>query len=258
MKQGKGSIIHGNTTANTHGNETYEGDWDQDLMQGDGVYHFTSGAVYNGQWISGRRHGHGLMQYPDGSSYDGQWEKDEMHGIGKYIDSKELIWEGLFVNNTYQSQTQKKLQSEKKFELKITAFEDSAVEYFTKFFEAFSISDKKTMKENMAPFFIKPEELANYVKEPYTKYEEKPADQWKDAFHKLIDEGGYYRCAIKSAEDSAILEPERILAAQLSDTTGGQIVEFSKLVDNKTIWVVLCQLSEGNWTIVHYTEKADG
>ena len=91
------------------------------------------------------------------------------------------------------------------------------------------------MKENITPFFSKPDELASFVQEPYTKYEDKPADQWNDTFHKLVDEGGYYCNALPNSSDAAILEVDRILTSQLGDTPGGQIVEFSNLVDNKTI-----------------------
>ena len=37
--------------------DVYEGNWQQDLMHGDGTYKFTSGAIYVGQWIKGKRHG---------------------------------------------------------------------------------------------------------------------------------------------------------------------------------------------------------
>jgi hypothetical protein len=235
MKHGKGKVIHGNTTAGVHGNEVYEGDWENNLMQGEGTYYFTSGAVYKGQWINGKRHGNGIIEYPDGSLYEGQWEQDLMHGNGKYIDNGGLVWEGIFIKNKYQSTIQKKLKMERKIELKIAAFEKSSEKYFQKFFEAYVSSDKKTMKDNLTPFFARPEELPTYVLEPFTKYEEKSADQWNDIFHKLIDDGGCYKKALANAEDSIILSHERIKAQQLAENPGGQIVEFSKLVDTKTI-----------------------
>ena len=91
------------------------------------------------------------------------------------------------------------------------------------------------MKDNLAPFFQKPDELHSFVAEPHAKFEDKPADQWNAAFHSLVDEGGYYCNAIPNASDAAMIEPERILKDQLSDSPGGQIVEFSNLVDGKTI-----------------------
>lgn len=114
MKHGKGRIVHGNSAADTIGNEVYEGDWDHDLMHGEGTYTFTNGAVYTGQWIKGKRHGNGRIEYLDGSSYEGQWENDQMHGDGKYTDNDGILWSGIFVNNTFESKIQKKLQTERK------------------------------------------------------------------------------------------------------------------------------------------------
>jgi len=119
--------------------------------------------------------------------------------------------------------------------IKVKSFEESARSYFDKFFEAFNGSDKKTMKDNMAPFFIKPEELGTFVQEPYAKFEDKPADQWNEAFHKLIDGDGFTPSALTIASGATLIDPERILAEQLSDSPGGQIVEFSKQVEAKTI-----------------------
>jgi hypothetical protein len=36
-KHGKGRIVHGNTAAITHGNEVYDGEWEKDLMHGQGT-----------------------------------------------------------------------------------------------------------------------------------------------------------------------------------------------------------------------------
>jgi hypothetical protein len=48
-KHGHGRITHGQGTIET-GQEYYEGDWEDDLMHGYGIYHFTSGALYMGNW----------------------------------------------------------------------------------------------------------------------------------------------------------------------------------------------------------------
>ena len=237
MKHGKGTIIHGNSTVDTQGSGIciYEGDWEQDLMHGQGVYTFTSGAVYTGQWVKGKRQGDGKITYLDGSSYEGQWENDMMHGDGQYLDSDGILWNGIFVNNTYESKIQKKLQTERKVMLRIKEYQDSAKGYFEKFFEAFNGSDKKTMKDNLSPFFTQPEELSSYVAEPYTKYEDKPADQWNDIFHKIVD-GDDSEChALARNSDATVIDPERLLVDQLGETPGGQIVELSKAVDGKTL-----------------------
>lgn len=43
------------------------------------------------------------MQYPDGSYYNGEWENDMMHGEGKFVDKEGMVWEGVFINNTFES-----------------------------------------------------------------------------------------------------------------------------------------------------------
>lgn len=71
------------------------------------------------------------MQYPDGSYYDGEWENDMMHGEGTFKDKEGMIWEGVFINNTYESKIQKKLHAERMLLLKQQEFEKTAVDYFT-------------------------------------------------------------------------------------------------------------------------------
>ena len=89
-------------------------------MHGEGTYTFTNGSKYTGQWIKGQRHGDGKIEYLDGSYYQGQWEKDQMHGNGIYLDNEKVEWEGIFVNNTFESKIQKKLQTERKVMVSIS------------------------------------------------------------------------------------------------------------------------------------------
>jgi len=48
-------------------------------------------------------HGMGKMTNQDGTSYVGMWALNKMNGEGVYIDAHKAIWEGIFVNNQYQS-----------------------------------------------------------------------------------------------------------------------------------------------------------
>ncbi|GBG69990.1 hypothetical protein CBR_g4818 [Chara braunii] len=43
----------------TDGNYSYEGEWKNDMMHGQGVFKFASGAVYAGQWNDNQYHGKG-------------------------------------------------------------------------------------------------------------------------------------------------------------------------------------------------------
>ena len=43
----------------------YEGDYDNDLKHGQGVYTYPNGDVYEGEWKEGLRHGSGKYTYKE-------------------------------------------------------------------------------------------------------------------------------------------------------------------------------------------------
>lgn len=105
------------------GGEEYDGSWHEDKMHGQGTYKFTSGNVYSGTWYHGAMHGQGKMEYADGSSYDGQWKQNLMHGAGTFIDTDKINWTGIFVDGTFDSKIQKKLQAEQVVKEQIAKFQ---------------------------------------------------------------------------------------------------------------------------------------
>ena len=52
------------------GGYTYEGDWQDDAMHGNGRFAFASGATYTGQWRANKYEGLGTYMWPDGSRYE--------------------------------------------------------------------------------------------------------------------------------------------------------------------------------------------
>ena len=70
---------------NTSYKGSYNGYWQNGLMNGYGEYKFTSGIEYRGMFINGKRSGYGAQFWPNGDSYEGQWYDDEMHGQGSYV-----------------------------------------------------------------------------------------------------------------------------------------------------------------------------
>ena len=133
-----------------------------------------------------------------------------MHGIGQYKDKEGMLWNGVFVNNCFESKLQKKLMAERSRELLITGFTESAKGYFTQFFQVFEESDKKTYKDNLAPFFTPAEDQAAMVVEPYPDFGDNPPDKWNDLFHALID-GECKVVALTNKDESTILPAERVL-----------------------------------------------
>jgi len=53
--------------------------------------------------------------------------------------------------------------------------------------DTFSKSDKKTMKDNITPFFTHHPDIAFQVVEPFPLFTDKNPDKWNDAFKNLIE-----------------------------------------------------------------------
>ena len=122
MKHGLGKITFAganNARGESIGGETYDGQWVDDQMHGEGCYTFTSGNIYTGCWENGIMQGAGRMQYADGSTYEGNWTNNLMDGDGVYVDAERITWAGIFVNGQFDSKIQKKLQAEKVIKDKI-------------------------------------------------------------------------------------------------------------------------------------------
>jgi len=76
---------------------TYEGEWEDDVPHGQGVY--SDGAnTYAGSWEHGLRHGHGRHEVSGGSTYDGEWQNGLQHGWGRIRGADGTVHEGLWVS----------------------------------------------------------------------------------------------------------------------------------------------------------------
>ena len=72
---------------------SYEGEWTNDRMHGEGIYKFSNGNVYSGQWKDDRMHGTGTLKYANGDarlmSYEslaeGGFATGTMLGSGGFI-----------------------------------------------------------------------------------------------------------------------------------------------------------------------------
>lgn len=79
---------------------SYNGAWKDDMMHGEGILTFPSGATYSGSFYMNKFDGKGLYKWTDGSWYDGPWRNNRMHGEGTYCDAKGEVWHGRFYNGT--------------------------------------------------------------------------------------------------------------------------------------------------------------
>ena len=51
-------------------NKYYEGEWNNDKVEGYGIYHHNDGAYYEGQWKNDKQEGKGKEVWQDGSIYE--------------------------------------------------------------------------------------------------------------------------------------------------------------------------------------------
>ena len=82
----------------TTGEYSYTGDFERDVIHGEGTFTFASGASYNGSWTNGVYDGAGTYTWSDGTRYEGAWSKGKMHGEGTYTDKAGHQWTGTYYN----------------------------------------------------------------------------------------------------------------------------------------------------------------
>eukprot|EP00899_Mesostigma_viride_P006223 jgi/Mesvir1/15601/Mv03210-RA.1 len=92
-------IRHGRGTY-VEGKYSYQGEWFEDKMHGQGTFKYESGAVYEGEWVEGKYHGRGKYSWPNGASYMGEWRDNTMHGQGTYTAPDGHQWVGKFFNGS--------------------------------------------------------------------------------------------------------------------------------------------------------------
>ncbi|KAH7815608.1 putative 1-phosphatidylinositol-4-phosphate 5-kinase [Monocercomonoides exilis] len=92
MRHGKGIFVDGPVR--------YEGDWVEDVMEGEGFFTREGGSSYQGSFKHNTYNGEGTYTWPDGATYTGGWLDGKMHGRGKYISEKGVEWQGVFYNGS--------------------------------------------------------------------------------------------------------------------------------------------------------------
>lgn len=81
------------------GGLTYEGQWNDDQFDGRGTLKYPNGVIYEGQFKNGMKHGKGGIVYPNGGKYYGGWLDDAKHGPGKFDYPDGSIYEGEWCND---------------------------------------------------------------------------------------------------------------------------------------------------------------
>ena len=57
--------------------EVYDGQFENGLYHGDGMFKDKNGEIFTGAFKNGLKHGIGLIEYPDGTRQMGSWENGE-------------------------------------------------------------------------------------------------------------------------------------------------------------------------------------
>jgi len=94
IRQGKGKELFPS-------GDYYEGDWYNDLPNGEGLRVFQAGR-YFGHWKDNQRQGFGEFVWSSGSQYRGNWEKDQKEGFGVYKWISGDKYSGKWLAGTYE------------------------------------------------------------------------------------------------------------------------------------------------------------
>ena len=64
--------------------DEYKGEWKDDKMHGDGVFTWKNGDKYDGQFKDNMKNGIGVFTWVNGDTYEGDWKDGSMHGNGVF------------------------------------------------------------------------------------------------------------------------------------------------------------------------------
>ena len=64
--------------------DKYDGDWNDEEMNGKGVYYYANGDKYDGEFNHNKKNGKGVFYYANGGKYDGEWKDNKKSGKGVY------------------------------------------------------------------------------------------------------------------------------------------------------------------------------
>ena len=198
----------------------------------------------------------GVIQFAYGSSYEGQWENHKMQGKGTFTDTEKVVWDGIFIDNTFETKNQKQLQFEIATKEKLERISQSALKFFDDFLETCANnSDKKGQGEKLHKFFAINENIAEFVDDPYVNINIKPIEKWNEAMGLLKNSTNKKVNVLMTASSSKNIDGRRIKATQFVET-GGQVVEVDfERQNNEKINLSLCQTKDGRWVLIYYDDN---
>jgi hypothetical protein len=101
VRHGYGLNIY-NGQRNSDGVMTkYEGRWDRDRKNGEGLAVFMDGSIYTGSFKKEHFEGQGKFEWGLGHVYEGQWKESQMDGPGEFKHANGRAHSGLFKRNHF-------------------------------------------------------------------------------------------------------------------------------------------------------------
>lgn len=188
-------------------------------MRGQGTYYYPDGSVYKGEWKDNVHSGKGVYEFANGTVYEGEWAMNLFHGYGYFIDATGHKWEGEFRKGVFESKRQAQLLKERQLQIKKVEIQKEIAITLQNLLDAIAKSDKKTLKDNLTPFFASNDNAKELLKQPYSKFDERAPEKWTEFINNV--KLGEMNIISASAEATVIL-PQRILSKQLEGT--GQFV----------------------------------
>lgn len=248
LRHGKGIILHPKISINTSiktKEESYEGDWIDDKMDGFGIYTYANGDIYEGEFKNNMHHGYGKYFFCDGSYYTGEWNNHKFHGSGRYNDINNIKWDGEFRNGEYKSKEQARLKEEKRIENKTKQIQSQYKKFLLQWENIisqiqttnFKGKDGKDNKEKLLEeLFANKINMGQYILPPYTDINQMSIIEW-DKIIKFIlkDNVKKVKFNIPANHNSIkIIDKTRVLSIQLQeDLNSGQLIEMSLIGERK-------------------------
>lgn len=111
--------------------------------------------------------------------------------------------------------------------------------------EALAKSDKKTLKDNLSPFFALNDNAKEFIKEPYAKFDERPPEKWTEYLN--VIKGGEFK-VLTGSHEATVIAGDRVLGKQLEGN--GQFVEVTAVKEDRTLRMGLVGLEGKKWIVV--------
>jgi len=78
------------------GDFTYDGEFQNDKYEGQGIMAWANGSRYTGQFVNNLKHGKGREWYGQGDRYQGEYKNGNIDGRGEYVKSDGTSIKGMW------------------------------------------------------------------------------------------------------------------------------------------------------------------